>query len=115
VTPLTPVDLLAAPELAAIDLLDHAVHVAGLALLAQYPHLLGDEYGRVPHDGDAVAELAERLLRRARALDRVIARYRRAVANAQRADSNDDLPFLTNQPPPCRHRSVRPPSTSVNG
>ena len=92
-TPLTPVDLLAAPELAALDLLGHAVNVAGLALIAQYPHLLGDEYGRVRHDGDAVAELAERLLRRARALDDVIGRYRQAVANAQRPDNDDDLPF----------------------
>jgi len=91
-TPLTPVDLLSAPELAALDLLHHAMHVAGLALIAQYPHLLGDEYGLVRHDGDAVAELAERLLRRARALDDIIGRYRRAVANANRP-GNDDVPF----------------------
>lgn len=93
-TPLSPVDLLGAPELAAIDLLHHALHVVGLALLAQYPHLLGDEYGRVRHDGDAVAQLAERLLRRARDLDDVIGRYRQAAANAQRPhDNDDDLPF----------------------
>lgn len=91
-TTLTPVDLLAAPELAALDLLRHAIHVAGLALVAQYPHLLGDEYGRVRHDGDAVAELAERLLRRARALDDILGRYRTAVANGNRP-GNDDLPF----------------------
>lgn len=92
-TPLSPVDLLGAPELAAIDLLHHALHVVGLALLAQYPHLLGDEYGRVRHDGDALAQLAERLLRRARDLDHVIDRYRHAAANAQRHDTDDDLPF----------------------
>jgi len=91
--PLTPVDLLGAPELAALDLLHHAVHIVGLALLAQYPHLLGDQDGRVRHDGDPVAELAERLLRRAGALDDVIGRYRHAVANAQRPDNDDDLPF----------------------
>jgi hypothetical protein len=90
--PLTPIDLLGAPELAALDLLHHAVHVVGLALIAQYPHLLGDEYGRVRHDGDAVAELADRLLRRAGALDDVIGRYRQAIVNANRPD-NDDLPF----------------------
>ncbi len=90
--PVTPVDLLSAPELAALDLLHHAMHVAGLALIAQYPHLLGDEYGRARHDGDAVAELAERLLRRARALDDIIGRYRRAVAKANQP-GNDDVPF----------------------
>lgn len=90
---LTPLELLGAPELAALDLLHHAVHVVGLALIAQYPHLLGDDYGRVRHDGDVVAELAERLLRRAGALDDIIGRYRQAVANAQRPDNDDDLPF----------------------
>jgi hypothetical protein len=90
--PLSPVDLLGAPELAALDLLRHAVHVAGLALIAQYPHLLGDQYGRVRHDGDAAAHLAERLLRRAHALDEIIARYRRAVANSN-PTTVDDLPF----------------------
>ena len=92
-TTLTPVDLLGAPELAALDLLHHAVHVVGLALLAQYPHLLGDQYGRVCHDGDPLAQLAQRLLGRARALDDVIHRYRQAVANANRPDNNNDLPF----------------------
>jgi hypothetical protein len=69
------------------------VHVVGLALIAQHPHLLGDEYGRVRHHGDAVAALAERLLRRASALDDAIDRYRQVVATAQRADHDDDLPF----------------------
>jgi|HubBroStandDraft_1064217.scaffolds.fasta_scaffold11471_2 hypothetical protein len=46
----------------------------------------------VPHYGDAVAELAERLLRYTRALDDILGRYRRAVANANRP-GNDDLPF----------------------
>jgi hypothetical protein len=86
------VDLVSAPELAALDLLTHAVHVAGLALIAQYPHLLGDEQGRVRHEGDPVAELAERLLHRARNLDDVIGRYREAIANAHRP-ADDDLPF----------------------
>lgn len=91
--PITPEDLISAPELAALDLLSHAMHVAGLALLAQHPHLLGDEHGLVQHHGDPVAELAERLLHRARALDDVIARYREAIANAHSAAVNDDLPF----------------------
>ena len=91
--PLTPNILLAAPELAALEMLGHAVHVVGLALIAQYPNLLGDEYGLVRHDGDAVSELAEKLLRRAHALDDVIGRYRRAVASAQRTNYDDDLPF----------------------
>jgi len=91
--PLTPIDLLGAPELATLDLLGHALHVAGLALLAQYPHLLGDEYGRIRHDGDIVAQLAEQLLRRARALDDVLRRYRQAVANANRPDGHDDTAF----------------------
>ena len=79
-------------SLGAIDA-EHAEQVHGSGC----PHCGGAldraDYGRVRHDGDAVAELAERLLRRARALDDVIGRYRQAVANAQRPDNDDDLPF----------------------
>jgi hypothetical protein len=90
--PITPGDLQGAPELAVLDLLGHAVHVTGLALIAQHPHLLGDEHGLVRHHGDAVAALAEKLLHRAHQLDAAIRRYRKAVANA--CDTpDDDLPF----------------------
>jgi hypothetical protein len=75
-----------------LEVLSHAIHVAWLTLIAQYPHLLGDEYGRVRHDGDAGAELAERLLHRARALDAIVDRYRQTVALVNRTPDND-LPF----------------------
>jgi hypothetical protein len=86
-------DLVAAPELAALDMLAHGVHVACLAIIARYPHLLGDESGRVLHDGDNAAKLAERIIRRAGALETVVARYRQAIADAHRSRENDLLLF----------------------
>jgi hypothetical protein len=86
-------DLIAAPELAALKLLDHALHVATLAVLAQYPHLLGDEYGQVRHDGDPVALMAERLLDATAKLRPVLELYRRAVVDARHDRDDDDLPF----------------------
>jgi hypothetical protein len=41
--------------------------------------------------GDPVLQPAEPLLRRARALDDVVRRYRRLVANANRPDLDDDI------------------------
>lgn len=86
-------ELIAAPELAALDLLDHALRVATLAVLAQHPHLLGDEYGRVAHDGDPVAATAERWVLAMAKLRPILEHYRRAVVDACHDRGNDDLPF----------------------
>jgi hypothetical protein len=85
-------DVVHAPELASLELLAHALRVASLALVAQYPHLLGDANGRVCHHADPVAQLADRLLGRARQLDILLRRYRTAIA-AVRDLPDDDLPF----------------------
>lgn len=86
-------DLIAAPELAALELLDHALHLAVLAVVAQYPHLLGDESGHVRHHGDSLAAMAERLLNATAALRPVLERYRVAVVDARHDANDDDLPF----------------------
>jgi len=85
-------DLIEAPELAALELLAHALQVATLAVLAQYPHLLGDEQGRVRHDGDSLAPIAESLLDAIAKLRAVLEWYQRAAV-ATRLHRNDDLPF----------------------
>jgi hypothetical protein len=85
-------DVIAAPELAALEVLDHALQVATLAALAQYPHLLGDEYGRVRHDGDPAATIAESLLDAMAKLRAILDWYRRAAVDA-RHHRDDDLPF----------------------
>ncbi|MGH7440638.1 MAG: hypothetical protein ACRENE_33520 [Polyangiaceae bacterium] len=89
---LSLVDLLNAPELAVLDVLDHALHVARVALIAQHPHLLGDECGRVCHDGDRIARRAAELIDRALDLSGAVRRYRRAITNAT-ALRDDDFPF----------------------
>ena len=85
-------ELIEAPELAALELLDHALQVATLAALAQYPHLLGDEHGRVRHDGDPLATIAESLLDAIAKLRAVLDWYRRVAVDA-RLHRDDDLPF----------------------
>ena len=88
---LTLVDLLNAPELAVLDVLGHAVDVARVALIAQYPHLLGDDHGLAHLDSDPIAQgAADRI---DRALDRSLAlrRSRRAIATATSL-RDDDFP-----------------------
>jgi hypothetical protein len=89
--PIMPQDLIGAPELAALDMLAHCVHVACLAIIAQYPHLLGDESGRVLHHGHKVAKLAEQLIHRAGSLENIVASYRLAIADAHRSRDEDLL------------------------
>ena len=89
---LTPMDLVDAPELASLAVLDHVLHVARLALFAQHPLLLGNEHGLVDHEGDPLAELAERLLARAHALGGVLHAYRLA-ADHRDDPPDDELPF----------------------
>ena len=91
-SPLMLVDLLNAPELAVLDVLQHAVHVARVALIAQHPHLLGDERGQMHLDGDPIAQSAAEIIDRAFDLSVALQRYRRAIANA--TDLRDDhFPF----------------------
>jgi hypothetical protein len=79
-------DLLRAPELAAIALLEHALEIAVSALLAE--HLtLTDDFHR-PRDQGPVVALAHTICRRAGTLRDTLVRYRRAVRDA--APSHDD-------------------------
>jgi hypothetical protein len=89
---LTLVDIWNAPELAVLDVLDHALHVARAALIAQHPHLLGNESGRPCTDGDPIAQRAAETLDRAFHLSVALRRYRRAIANASTL-RDDDFPF----------------------
>ena len=88
-------DLIDAPELAALILLEHALDVAASALLAEHMTLI-DDFHR-PREQGPVVSLAHTICRRARALRDTLVRYRRAVrdAAASAADSapDDDLPF----------------------
>jgi len=89
-------DLVLAPELAAIILLEHALDVALQALLAEHPTLI-DDFARA-RDHDPVVSLAHLICRRAGPLDDTLRRYRRAVRDAAGAaaakdDADSDLPF----------------------
>lgn len=85
-------DVLNAPELAVLDVLAHAANLAKMALLAQHPHLLGDESGRVCIDDDTIAQAAAQVIDRAVDLSTALQRYRRAIANAA-TRPDDDFPF----------------------
>jgi hypothetical protein len=89
-------DLVNAPELAAIILLEHALDVAASALLAEHLTLIDDFH--LPREQGPVVSLAHTICRRAAALRDTLVRYRRAVRDAAAsadADSapDDDLPF----------------------
>ena len=92
--PITPLTLAQAPELAVLTLLDETLRIAGYALLAAQPALVGD-----PPSWRVTAELlaAKRLLRDATRLASAVAHYRRSVLlalhHASHNDLNDDLPF----------------------
>jgi hypothetical protein len=89
---LTLTDVLNAPELALLDVLAHAAHIANVALIAQHPHLLGDEHGRVCLDGDLMAQRAAEIIDRAFDLSGAVRRYRQAIANVTTL-RDDDFPF----------------------
>jgi hypothetical protein len=93
--PPTVPDLVLAPELAAIVLLEHALEIAASALLAE--HLtLTDDFHR-PRDQGPVVSLAHTICLRARTLRDTLVRYRRAVRDAAASHDDDpaadDLPF----------------------
>jgi hypothetical protein len=81
-------DLVLAPELAAIILLEHALDVATHALLAEHPTLV-DDFARARDDAPALS-LAHRICLRAGALEETLRRYRRAVGDLERLRSADD-------------------------
>ena len=87
----TPETVAAAPELAVLALLDHALDVTRLALLAAQPSLVGE-----PPPWRVTTELraATRVLRAALALERAAAAYRRAVLAALHDGpaSDNDVP-----------------------
>lgn len=92
--PPTVPDLVVAPELAAIVLLEHALDIAASALLAEHATLI-DDFHR-PRDQGPVASLAHTICLRAGVLRDTLARYRRAVRDAADDAQNkpdDDLPF----------------------
>jgi len=89
---LTLEEVLQAPELAALDLLAHALNVVRVAIVAQHPYLLGDERGCVDLDSDPIAQLADRLLEHAFPLEHILRRYRAAIANTIRR-TGDEFPF----------------------
>jgi hypothetical protein len=85
-------DVLNAPELALLDVLAYAANLAKVALLAQHPHLLGDQSGQVCIDDDPIAQGAAEIIDRAVDLSTALRRYRRAIANAA-TRPDDDFPF----------------------
>jgi hypothetical protein len=91
--PPTVTDLVNAPELAAIALLEHALAVVRDALLAEHPTLI-DDFHRPSEQGRLVS-LAHVICQREASLRAILARYRSAVreatAPALRDDADDDL------------------------
>jgi hypothetical protein len=94
-SPPTVPDLVDAPELAAIILLDHALGVVTDALLAEHPTLIDDF--ALAHSKSAVLAHANAICRRAASLRDLLRRYRRAVRAATtpvvRETSDDDALF----------------------
>jgi len=92
--PPTVTDLLVAPELAALALLDAALQITIAALLAEHMTLI-DELRPPARDGPVV-DLADAICRRASSLRDLLARYASAVRDAARptaVDPDADLPF----------------------
>lgn len=81
-----------APELAALALLEHAIDVARVAVLAQHVELLDPDppFRSEPKPG---GELTRPFLARAHALLIVIRRYRAAIAQAAASSCSADDDF----------------------
>lgn len=95
---LSPFDVMDAPELAALVLLEHAIEVAWVAVLAQHVDLLDSEapFTRAPQPG---ADLTTPFFNGAHVLTLVIRRYRAAVAQAAASrdvSRNDGFAFGPN-------------------
>ena len=87
-------DLIVAPELAAIMLLEHALNIASDALVAEHPTLIDDF--RTPRENGEIVFLAHTICCREAALRELLRRYRRAVRDAATPpteDASDDVLF----------------------
>ena len=82
-------DLLAAPELVVVDLVDHTLTALRLALLAEHPLAEGAD----AHEDAPVQRRARTLLRRADDLRKALAAYRKQVERVVGAWDQSDLPF----------------------
>jgi hypothetical protein len=86
-------DLVQAPELAAIILLEHTLAVVRDALVAEHPTLIDDLMR--PREQGAVVLLAHLICHREATLREILRRYRRAVRDAAmplpEGSSNDEL------------------------
>jgi hypothetical protein len=80
-------DLVGAPELAAIILLEHALDVAADALLAEHLTLI-DDFQR-PRDQGPVVALAHAIRLRSAVLAKTLRRYRHAVRDAATPPDRD--------------------------
>ena len=80
-------DLIDAPELAAIILLEHALDVAADALLAEHLTLI-DDFQR-PRDHGPVDALAHAICLRCAVLAETLRRYRHAVSDAATPPARD--------------------------
>ena len=92
--PPTPQELVAAPELAVLDALQHVLDLSGRMLLAAHPELIGERSHL--HPLDLQATLAERLIAFATLLANATTRYQDAVLwELHEPDSpeDDDIPF----------------------
>ncbi len=93
--PPTVPDLVEAPELAAVILLEHALGVVTDALLAEHPTLI-DDFAGASSQSPVLAH-AGTICRRAASLRDLLRRYRRAVRDATmpvaRETSDDDILF----------------------
>ena len=84
---------MAAPELAALALLDRALAVTEHALLAEHSALAGECSSSPPAVDATPRDCARRLIANIRPLRREIAHYRRAVCDQLVVDAEDELPF----------------------
>jgi hypothetical protein len=82
--------LLVAPELVVVNLLDHCLDALRLAMLAEHP-LLDDELDA--RDDPPVQRRARALLHHGKRLHCALDAYRREVQAVLRDDSTDDIPF----------------------
>jgi hypothetical protein len=92
--PATPEELVAEPQLAVLEALQHVIDLTGRMLLAAHPELIGEH--SLLHPLDLQATLAERLIRFAALLASATSRYQLAVLAAlHEPDSGpeDDIPF----------------------
>lgn len=78
--PLSVPDLVRAPELAAVVLLEHALDVVTCALIAEHPTLVSEF--NIPREQGAVVTLAHLICAREAVLRETLWRYRHAVRDA---------------------------------